>query len=50
MITETIDVLLKISDCRVGLLINFNVKVLKNAIKKVANNFPDSLRAPSSPR
>ena len=31
---------LKLSDCRVGLLINFNVKILKNGIKRVVNNFP----------
>jgi len=31
---------LKLSDCKVGLLINFNVKVLKNGIKRVINNFP----------
>lgn len=31
---------LKLSDCKVGLLINFNVKVLKNGIKRVVNNFP----------
>jgi len=31
---------LKLSDCKVGLLINFNVKVLKNGIKRIVNNFP----------
>ena len=31
---------LKLSDCKVGLLINFNVKGLKNGIKRVVNNFP----------
>jgi len=41
---------LKLSDCKVRLLINFNVKVLKNGIKRVVNNFPDSLRTPCSPR
>jgi len=30
---------LKLSGCRVGLLINFNVKALKNGIKRVVNNF-----------
>jgi len=39
---------LKLSDCKVGLLINFNVKVLKNGIKRVVNNFPDSLRTQRS--
>jgi GxxExxY protein len=29
---------LKLSDCRVGLLINFNVKLLKNGIRRVVNN------------
>jgi len=28
---------LKLSDCRLGLLINFNVSVLKNGIKRVVN-------------
>ena len=32
---------LKLSGCRVGLLINFNVKVLKNGIHRLVNNFPD---------
>ena len=30
---------LKLSDCRLGLLINFNVKYLKNGIRRVVNNF-----------
>jgi GxxExxY protein len=30
---------LKLSDCRVGLLINFNVVSLKKGIKRVVNNF-----------
>jgi GxxExxY protein len=29
---------LKLSDCKVGLLINFNVKLLKNGIRRVVNN------------
>ena len=33
---------LKLSGCKVGLLINFNVKVLKNGIVRMVNNFPDS--------
>lgn len=41
---------LKLSDCGVGLLINFNVKVLKDGIQRVVNNFPDTLRAPRSLR
>ena len=36
---------LKLSGCKVGLLINFNVKVLKNGIIRVVNEFPDSLRS-----
>ncbi len=30
---------LKLSGCKVGLLINFNVKVLKDGIKRIVNNF-----------
>jgi GxxExxY protein len=30
---------LKLSECRVGLLINFNVVLLKDGIKRVVNNF-----------
>lgn len=41
---------LKLSGCKVGLLINFNAKVLKNGIIRVANNFPDSPRALRAPR
>ena len=33
---------LKISGCKVGLLINFNVGLLKDGIIRVVNNFPDS--------
>ena len=36
---------LKLSGCKVGLLINFNVKVLKDGIIRVVNNFPDSPRS-----
>ena len=36
---------LKLSSCKVGLIINFNVKVLKDGIVRVVNNFPDSPRA-----
>jgi GxxExxY protein len=36
---------LRLSGCKVGLLINFNVKVLKDGIRRVVNDFPDSLRA-----
>ena len=33
---------LKLSGCKVGLLINFNVQILKHGIQRVVNNFPDS--------
>ena len=32
---------LKLSKCKVGLLINFNVKVIKDGIRRFVNNFPD---------
>jgi GxxExxY protein len=32
---------LKLSGCKVGLLINFNVLLLKNGIRRVVNGFPD---------
>ena len=32
---------LKLSGCEVGLLINFNVKVLKNGIRRLVNKFQD---------
>jgi len=32
---------LKLSSCKVGLLINFNVEVLKNGIIRIANKFPE---------
>ena len=41
---------LKLSDCKVGLLINFNVRVLKDGIRRVVNNFPDSPRSQRSLR
>jgi GxxExxY protein len=39
---------LKAIDKRIGLLINFNVPVLRNGIKRIVNQHEDSLR--SSPR
>jgi GxxExxY protein len=36
---------LRLSGCKVGLLINFNVKVLKDGIRRVVNGFPDSPRS-----
>ena len=41
---------LKISGLKVGLLINFNVKLLKDGIIRVVNNYPDSLRTQRSQR
>src|ERR1700690_2527814 len=37
---------LKLSGLTLGLLINFNVSVLKNGIKRIANNFIDSSASP----
>ena len=36
---------LRLSGKRVGLLINFHVRVLKNGLKRVVNDFPDSARS-----
>jgi len=36
---------LKLSGCKVGLLINFNVKVLKQGIWRVVNGLPEPLRS-----
>jgi len=36
---------LRLSGKRVGLLINFHVRVLKNGLKRIVNNFPDSARS-----
>ena len=33
---------LKLSDCKVGLLINFNVDALKNGIRRIVHGFPTS--------
>jgi GxxExxY protein len=33
---------LRLSEKRVGLLINFHVRVLKNVLKRIVNDFPDS--------
>jgi GxxExxY protein len=35
---------LRLSGCKVGLLINFNVRILKDGIVRMVNTFPDSLR------
>lgn len=34
---------LKMSGCRVGLLVNFNVTLLKNGLRRLVNDYPDSL-------
>jgi hypothetical protein len=34
-----------LSGCRVHLLINFSVTVLKDGIRRIVNDFPDSLRS-----
>lgn len=36
---------LKISGCRVGLLINFNVRILKDGLRRIVNRFPETLTA-----
>ncbi len=41
---------LKISGLHVGLLINFNVKMLKHGITRVVNDFPESQRSSRTPR
>jgi GxxExxY protein len=41
---------LKISNYKVGLLINFNVRVLKSGIIRMVNNLPDSPRSRRSLR
>ena len=41
---------LRLSGCSVGLLINFNVKVLKDGVTRVVNNFPDPQRPLRAPR
>ena len=33
---------LRLADKRVGLLINFHVQLLKNGVKRIVNNFPNS--------
>jgi len=41
---------LKLSGCKVGLLLNFNVRMLKTGIRRVVNSYPDSLRSQRSLR
>ena len=39
---------LRISGLKVGLLMNFHVRVLKNGLKRIVNEFPDSAFSASS--
>jgi GxxExxY protein len=39
---------LRLADKRVGLLINFHVPLLKNGVKRIVNNFPDSAASATS--
>ncbi|MBS1271708.1 MAG: hypothetical protein MAGBODY4_00840 [Candidatus Marinimicrobia bacterium] len=41
---------LKLANCQVGLLINFNVSLLKNGIKRLVNNYNESQRTQRSQR
>ncbi len=41
---------LKLSGCKVGLLINFNETLLKNGIVRKVNDFPDTQRSPRALR
>jgi len=41
---------LRLSGLKVGLLINFNVRILKDGIVRMVNTFPDSLRSPWAQR
>ena len=41
---------LRLSGCSLGLLINFNVKLLKNGIRRLANNHPETPRPQRSQR
>jgi len=36
---------LRLSGMRVGLLVNFHVRVLKNGLKRIVNDFPDVARS-----
>lgn len=36
---------LKLSGCKIGLLINFNTEILKEGIRRVVSKFPDSPRS-----
>ena len=38
---------LRIADCRVGLLLNFGARTMKEGIKRVVNDFPSRIRSTS---
>jgi iron complex transport system substrate-binding protein len=37
---------LRLTDCQVGLLINFNESLLKHGLKRIVNRYPDPQRPP----
>jgi GxxExxY protein len=39
---------LRLAEKRAGLLINFHVRLLKNGVKRIVNDFPDSARSATS--
>jgi GxxExxY protein len=39
---------LKLHGCKVGLLLNFHVSILKNGIRRIVNDFPDSPNSAAS--
>jgi GxxExxY protein len=39
---------LRLSEKRIGLIINFHVRLLKNGIKRIVNEFPDSALSATS--
>ena len=41
---------LRLSGCSLGLLINFNVRLLKNGIGRLVNDYPDTPRPRRPPR
>ena len=41
---------LRLTDCRVGLLINFNESLLKHGIKRIVNRLDEAPRRPPLPR
>ena len=41
---------LRLSGCKLGLLINFHVRMLKDGVRRVVNRIPDSPRSQRAPR